>query len=321
MKKAIVIIPTYNERENILSVVPLLQSVFVKVKNWDMNMLVVDDSSPDGTAQAVKDLQKKYKNLFLLVNQKKAGLGTAYLKGMDEAFHKLDADVVFEFDADLSHDPECIPAFIEKLDEGYDMVLGSRYIKGGAIPSNWGLHRKFLSVIGNLIIQFVLFDFHIHDWTGGYRALTKNVYESVKDELNSERFSGYTFQIGFLQKTLQKGYKITEVPFHFVDRKYGQSKMGADYLKNILMYIFQLRIQAILHHRVFKFVITGGLGAIVQFVTLKIFRAFMPYQLAFFLAIECAVVCNFLIYNVWTFSDRKLKSIQIPAKFVQFNIA
>ncbi len=321
MKKAIVIIPTYNEAENLPTVLPLLESIFIKIKNWQMNILIVDDSSPDGTADVVREFQKKYKNLFLLVNKQKAGLGTAYLKGMDEAFHTLGADVVFEFDADLSHDPERLPAFIEKLDEGYDMVLGSRYIPGGGIPSNWGLHRKFLSVFGNLFIVFVLTDFRIRDWTGGYRAITKKVYEAVKDKLTSQRFSGYTFQIGFLYNAVQQGFRITEVPFHFVDRKYGKSKMGADYLKTILLYVLKIRMENILQNRIFKFIVTGGVGAAVQFITLRLWRAIFPYQLAFFLGIECAVVSNFVINNAWTFSDRKLKLNQWPAKFIQFNIA
>src|SRR5579859_6306258 len=166
MKKAVIIIPTYNERENIQRVVPKLISIFKKVSGWNMNILVVDDSSPDGTADVVRELQEKNRQLFLLVNKKKAGLGVAYLKGMEKVFGDMKADVAFEFDADLSHDPECIPAFLEKLDAGYDMVLGSRYIPGGSIPQNWGLHRKFLSVVGNILIQIILTDFHIKDWTG-----------------------------------------------------------------------------------------------------------------------------------------------------------
>src|SRR5690606_21568905 len=102
-----------------------------------------------------------------------AGLGGAYLKGMTEAFENLGADVIFEFDADLSHDPRKIPQFLAKIDQGYDFVLGSRYIPGGGIPADWGLHRKFLSVVGNLIIMVVLTDFSIRDWTTGYRAISK----------------------------------------------------------------------------------------------------------------------------------------------------
>jgi dolichol-phosphate mannosyltransferase len=324
MQKAIIIIPTYNERENLFKVIPILEDVFKKIKNWDMGILVVDDTSPDKTADVVRDFQKKFKNVHLLVNKKKAGLGAAYLKGMAEAFDNLGASVVFEFDADLSHDPQKIPEFIKKIDEGYDMVLGSRYIPGGGIPDNWGLHRKFLSVVGNLIIMGILANISIRDWTGGYRAITKKVYQAVEPEMHTDRFSGYTFQIGFLFKAVRKKFKIVEVPFKFVDRTMGESKMGADYLKNILLFLFKVRLKEIFASRVFKFVIIGGIGALVQFTALSLWRKVIPeqlYQLAFFLAVECAVVVNFLLHNLWTFSDRKIKVSEWPTKFVQFNIA
>lgn len=320
-KRAIIIIPTYNERENIPKVLPILEDVFARVTDWEMNVLVVDDSSPDGTADVVREFQKKEQNVFLLVNEQKSGLGGAYLKGMAKAFGELKADVVFEFDADLSHDPQKIPAFLKKIDEGYDMVLGSRYIKGGGIPENWGFHRKFLSVVGNIVITLVLTDFRIHDWTGGYRAFTKKVYDAIEPEMQSERFSGYTFQLGSLHKAMSKGFKVTEVPFKFVDREVGVSKLGAESIKNTLLYILRVRAEEIVNHRVFKFVVVGGVGAVVQLATLQIWRKFLLYQFAFFLAIECAVLLNFILNNFWTFSDRKPKLAQYPSKFVQFNIA
>jgi dolichol-phosphate mannosyltransferase len=321
MKTAIVIIPTYNEHENIQKVIPLLEDVFKEVKNWNMGILVVDDSSPDGTADVVRNLQKKYSNLNLLVNQKKGGLGGAYLKGMEYTFGELKADVAFEFDADLSHDPQKIPAFLAEIDKGADMVLGSRYIPGGGIPDNWGIHRKFLSVIGNVIIMIVLTDFRIRDWTGGYRAITKKVYEAVSPEMHTEKFSGYTFQIGFLHKAVKKGFIIKEVPFKFIDRTIGESKMGMEYIKNTLLYIFKVRLKDILTNRIFKFLMVGGLGAAVQIITLGLWRNVAPYQLAYFLAVECAVFSNFTLNNIWTFADRKLKAGQLPGKFVQFNLA
>ncbi len=330
MKKAIVIIPTYNEKENIRKMVPVLEKVFAKIKNWKMELLVVDDTSPDKTYEEVASLSKKYKFVNLLVNKQKAGLGGAYLKGMDHAFHKLGADVVFEFDADFSHDPEILPSFLNMIDNGYDMVLGSRYIAGGSIPEDWGWYRKFLSIVGNLIIMVVLTDFKIRDWTTGYRAITKEVYESVYQELSSERFSGYTFQIGFLHKAIRRGFKVAEVPLKFVDRTIGESKLGAEYIKNTLLYIFKARIKEILASRIFKFAFVGGIGTLVQLITLTLFRAMLPefsylfvtkFLLATMMAIEMAIISNFVLNNLWTFADRKLKTSQIPSKFIQFNIA
>lgn len=321
MKKAIIIVPTYNEHENITKLIPTLLDIFRDIKTWDMHILVVDDSSPDKTYEVVEAFAQKNKHVHLLLNKQKSGLGGAYLKGMDHAFNQLGADVVFEFDADFSHDPSRIPAFLTKLDAGYDMVLGSRYIPGGGIPANWGPHRKFLSVVGNIIIMLVLTDFRIRDWTGGYRALTREVYDAVHNELKSERFTGYTFQIGFLYNAVRRNFKITEVPFQFVDRTVGKSKMGPEYIKNTLLYIFRVRLQEILNHRIFKFAVVGGVGATVQLATLSPWQLLFPFQIAFFLSMETAILSNFALNNLWTFADRKLQLNQLPAKFVQFNIA
>jgi dolichol-phosphate mannosyltransferase len=320
-KKAFVIIPTYNERDNIEKTLTHVFENLAIVKNWQTGVLVVDDTSPDKTYELVKSLQKKFKNLELLINGNKAGLGGAYLKGMDHAFNQLKADLVFEFDADLSHDPAKLPLFFNQIDAGKDMVLGSRYIPGGSIPADWGAHRKFLSVVGNIVIMTILTNFSIRDWTTGYRAITKKVWQAVHEELTSERFSGYTFQIGFLHKAVQKGFKIGEVPFHFKDRTIGKSKIGPEYIKNTLEYIMKVRIKDLLKNRIFKFAMVGGIGALTQLTTLQLWRSMFSYQLAFFLAIECAVLMNFTLSNLWTFADRKLKPTQYPAKFVQFNLA
>ncbi len=341
-KTAVIIIPTYNEKENVTKLIPVLLDVFEKVpKHFSMHILVVDDTSPDGTADAVLALAKKHKNVHLLVNPVKKGLGAAYLKGMEMAFSSLKADVIFEFDADFSHDPTRIPEFLKKIDEGYDFVLGSRYVKGGSIPENWGMHRKFLSVFGNLFINIVLTTFKIRDWTTGYRAITKPVYDAVKKEMNSERFSGYTFQIGFLHKAVRKGFKVAEVPFHFVDRTIGKSKLGAEYIKNTLLYILKVRFQEIIELRVFKFAVVGGIGFSINTIGLFLFSR-LPLVASFSLALhkllpygfvnvsgvsssmgaECAIVSNFILNNVWTFKDKKLTSpLQIVPKFLQFNLA
>jgi len=321
MKKGFVIIPTYNERENIQKVVPILLDVFKKIKRWEMNILVVDDSSPDKTAQTVQELAAQYKQVHLLLNKQKAGLGTAYLKGMARAFNDLGADVIFEFDADLSHDPQKIPEFLQKIDAGYDMVLGSRYIKGGGIPSDWGFHRKFLSVVGNWVVMTILTDFSLHDWTGGYRALTKEVYEAVEPEMHEEKFTGYTFQIAFLHKAVRKGFKIIEVPFKFIDRTIGISKLPQEYIKNNLSYLFKVRAKEFFESRVFKFMIVGGVGAIIQLTSLTLWRRVAVYELAVFLSIETAIISNFLLSNFWTFADKKIAAKEYPAKFIQFNFA
>jgi dolichol-phosphate mannosyltransferase len=330
MKKAIVIIPTYNEKENIGGAVLALLDVFEKVPGWQLGILVVDDNSPDRTYEVVEDLSKQHKSVDLLLNKNKSGLGGAYLKGMAMAFNEMSADVVFEFDADLSHDPSKIPAFLQAIENGGDLVLGSRYIPGGGIPDNWGLHRKLLSKVGNLFINVVLANFSIRDWTTGYRAIKKEVYHQVLPYLQSERFSGYTFQIGFLFQAVNAGFKIVEVPFQFVDRTYGSSKLGPEYIKNTLIFILKVRIMQILQNKVFKFAAVGGVGFLVQLLFLQLYRSLLPefqfliftdFLVATLFSIETAILSNFVLNNIWTFSDRKLKSSQLPRKFVQFNMA
>ncbi len=342
MSRAVIITPTYNERPNIVKLVPVLAEVIKKIPQWEILLLVVDDSSPDGTAEAVRDLAKQYSFVRLLVNKRKSGLGGAYLKGMAEAYDQLGADVAFELDADLSHDPKKIPAFLHEIDRGADLVLGSRYVKGGSIPSNWGLHRKFLSVVGNWTISLVLASRAVSDWTTGYRAIRRQVYETVKNDLQSERFSGYTFQIGFLYKALRAGFRVTEVPFHFIDREYGVSKLGTEYIINTLRYILTTRIQEIISSRIFKFLVVGGIGFVVNFVAFQAFNVLhlwtalqqslglinaAPWlslfasdqSVAVVLGAECAIVSNYLLNNVWTFGDRRITGWRHLHKFLTFN--
>lgn len=340
--RTVIIVPTYNERPNIQKLLPVVAGVLGSMKR-DVLLLVVDDSSPDGTAEEVEKLQKKFSFLKLLVNKKKSGLGGAYLKGMDYAFNTLGAQVCMEMDADLSHDPKKIPSFLRAIDEGADLVLGSRYIKGGSIPSNWGLHRKFLSVIGNSVISIILASIAVRDWTTGYRAIRREVYEAVYKDLSNERFSGYTFQIGFLHKAIRAGFKVKEVPFHFVDRTIGESKLGTEYIVNTLKYIISVRIQEILSHRLFKFAAVGGIGFLVNLIAFRVFTALQLGQyvagipgissmpllssalsdrgLAVVLGAEVAILSNYILSNFWTFKDRKIDGVgQHVSKFLQFNL-
>src|SRR3989338_5710605 len=174
--KVVIVLPTYCEAENIEGVVEKIEEVTSRLGNYQFQILVLDDFSPDGTPDKVKRLQKKFSNVILL-SGKKEGLGKAYLRGMNYAVSELGAEVMFEMDADFSHDPEVIPEFMGKIETGADFVIGSRYIKGGSIPENWGLHRKIFSVIGNLIVRVGLGIFKIHDWTGGFRAYIRKFYE------------------------------------------------------------------------------------------------------------------------------------------------
>src|SRR6185312_5326286 len=149
--KAVVILPTYNEKDNVWKIIPFLEDeVFPKIKDHEMAILVADDNSPDGTADEVRKLQKKYKNIEISQGPKN-GLGAAYVRGMAYAIDKMNADILFEMDADGQHDPTKIPNFLKEIDKGADMVLGTRYSAGGSIPANWPPQRKAFSIVANLL--------------------------------------------------------------------------------------------------------------------------------------------------------------------------
>jgi dolichol-phosphate mannosyltransferase len=160
----IVIIPaTYNEKGNIERLIAILEEeIFPKIKNHDMYILVADDNSPDGTGLEVRKLMKKWKNINIS-NGVRNGLGAAYIRGMTYAVERLGADVMFEIDADLQHDPYKIPEFIKKIEEGCDMVVGNRYSDGGSIPENWPIARKIFSIVANIFVRTVFTEFSIHD--------------------------------------------------------------------------------------------------------------------------------------------------------------
>lgn len=310
MKTAVIILPTYNEKGNIEKIIPILaDEVFSKITNWEMKILVVDDTSPDGTAGIVKQLMKKYKNLYLLVGPKK-GLGAAYIRGMEYAIKELHADVLFEMDADFFHDPRKVPEFLKKIDEGYDFVIGTRYSDGGSIPAKWALKRKFYSVVGNFVVRSIFMRFSIHDWTGGYRAIKSDVFLKEKSKLTI--FKGYRFQVGFLHTAVQDGYKVAEVPFHAQDRTTGVSKMeGAETIIDTLSYVITARMKELLLGKFGKFLMVGGLGLIIN---LSIYYYLAHYTninlvIANTIGAELAIFSNYNFNNLWTFQERKANSI------------
>jgi dolichol-phosphate mannosyltransferase len=316
--KVTIIIPTYNELENIEKLIKTVFPITNKIKNHDIHLLIVDDNSPDGTLNVVKKLEAKYPKLHHITGQKE-GLGKAYLRGMKYASEKLKAEVMFEMDADFSHDPKRIPEFLKKIDAGNDLVVGSRYIDGGSIPDNWGFHRKIFSVLGNLIVRGMLLNFKHHDWTTGYRAIRTPLYLKIRHEL--EDFKGYTFQVSFLHKALLSGAKVVETPINFVDRRYGKSKIGSEYIINLLGYLITTNIKN--PPRVFRFLVVGTLGFIINSIGLAVFQRFgLKASVASAIGAEIAIVSNFIWNNLWTFSDQKITSVkQLPKKFALFNLS
>lgn len=321
--KAVIVIPTFNEKGNIEKLVEILENeVFPKIKEHELQILVVDDSSPDGTSEEVKKLSKKYGNVDLLINEKKVGLGAAYVRGMKYAIEKFKPDILFEMDADLSHDPYKIPQFLSKIEEGSDYVVGSRYIKGGSIPSNWGIHRKVFSVLGNLVVKSILMRFWHHDWTSGYRAIKSKVFKDLEKELTA--FRGYTFQVSFLHKAIAKGYKVSEIPFHFTDRTLGKSKIAPrEYIFDLLKYVIKARLIELIHSPFLKYAITGFFGYLINAVSLEIFKKTLGVHsgIAAMMGAELSIMWNFLVNNFWAFSHHKIQSpLKFALKFLQFNL-
>jgi dolichol-phosphate mannosyltransferase len=318
--KAVVIIPTFNEKGNIEPMIELLEKeVFPSVKNYEIALLVADDGSPDGTAEIVKEYMKQYKNIDLSLG-KKEGLGAAYVRAMTYAIEKMNADVVFEMDCDFFHDPTKIPEFLEKIDEGYDFVVGTRYSHGGAIPPDWGIHRKIMSVWGNLFIRFLFGRKGIDDWTGGYRAIKKEVFLKEKEKLGA--FSGYTFQVGFLWNAVKDGYKIAEVPFKAKDRTKGKSKIpGIQTIIKTLYFVIKVRIQELIFGPFGKFLVVGGTGFVFQAVILKIMVDILTIDptISNLTGAVVAIFSNYNLNNFWTFKAEQVKGIgQYLQKLLSF---
>lgn len=244
-KKVVVVVPTYNEKGNIVLLVEKLCSILKLINGYDFSILVVDDNSPDGTAAAVRMLQEKHKNLFLLTGNKE-GLGKAYLRGFSHAVEKMDAAILLVLDADFSHDLEKIPMFFEKIGAGYDFVIGTRYTKGGSIPAQWGIERKIFSILGNIVVRVILWHYRIYDWTSGFRAFAKKYFVGAAEHM--PRYSGYTFNVAFLHQAIHQGAKIYEVPFHYIDRTRGESKIvPKEYIISLLTYLIKSRIMELFH--------------------------------------------------------------------------
>jgi dolichol-phosphate mannosyltransferase len=225
-----VVIPTYNERENIGALLPRVLEL------PRFRVLVVDDNSPDGTAAVVADLARDQPRVGLLSRSGKLGLGTAYLAGFRRALDE-GAEFVCEMDADFSHDPRYLPALLEAAETRYDLALGSRYVRDGGTV-NWGVIRQLISRGGNIYARTIL-GLPVMDATGGFRCYRRRALEAI--DLGAIHSNGYSFQIEMLYRVLQSGGAIGEVPIIFPDRRVGQSKMSRRIVLEALVTVWRLR--------------------------------------------------------------------------------
>jgi dolichol-phosphate mannosyltransferase len=238
-EKALVIVPTYNERENIIG---LIDRVLAQDPNVDV--LVVDDGSPDGTGQLVDERAAQDNRVHAIHREKKLGLGTAYLAGFRWALER-DYEFVFEMDADFSHDPGHVPQFLESARDA-DLVLGSRYRDGRVTVVNWPIGRLLLSYFANVYARAVT-GLQVFDATGGYKCFRRRVLEAI--DLTDVRSNGYAFQIEMSFRAWKLGFRIVEIPIVFVDRSEGVSKMSRKIVREAVWMVWRLRWWSIARRR------------------------------------------------------------------------
>lgn len=227
----LIISPTYNERKNIETLVDQVLGL-----NADYHLLIIDDNSPDGTAEKVKEMQTNYPNLHLEERPGKAGLGTAYLFGFEWAL-KNNFDAIVQMDADLSHNPKDIPRLVENLVEN-DLVIGSRYVQGVSVV-NWPIRRLILSYGANMYSRFIT-GMPINDGTGGFKAWRGSLLDNINfDQVRSQ---GYSFQIEMNFRAWRLSAAIKEVPIIFVDRTIGESKMSTTIMYEAIWMVWRLRL-------------------------------------------------------------------------------
>ena len=231
-ERALVVIPTYNEVENVPGLVPQ-----VLAQDPRLEVLVVDDSSPDGTGRLAEALAAKQPRVHVLHREGKLGLGTAYLTGFRWALER-GYDYVFEMDADHSHDPGHLKDFLKAVEQA-DLVLGSRYLEGKVTVVNWSMGRLLLSYCANIYARWIT-GLHIWDLTGGFKCFRRHVLEAI--DLSRVRSNGYAFQIEMSVRAWRKGFKLKEIPIVFVDRTEGQSKMNRAIVREAVWIVPRLRL-------------------------------------------------------------------------------
>jgi len=313
--KVSIIIPTYNEAENITSLIDKIRDI-----SRDIRIIIVDDNSPDGTAKIAKKLGQSDRNILVHRRPSKMGIGSAIRDGMKIALSYSECQYIVTMDADLSHDPQDIPKLLEATADA-DLVQGSRYIKGGEIIG-WSLHRRLLSRVANLIYRW-LFGL-TNEVTAFFRVYSRKCAELIA---GSECTNQYYFSVASALLIKDGGFKVKEVPIRFVNRRRGTSKLkGSDIISSLYFVArtFWQRQQIIPDWKRFlKFCAVGASGVLVNEGLLWLltdgFGLFYLYSAI--ISIESSVVSNFMLNNMWTFRDRHLTSGNIFIRLLKYNLA
>jgi dolichol-phosphate mannosyltransferase len=297
--RIVIIIPTYNEAENIEPLLADLRTVTRELPHQVL-ILVVDDNSPDGTADRVRAMMASDPEVHLLTGEKQ-GLGAAYIRGMRYAVDALGAEAVMGMDADFSHKPEDVPRLIAALEANADFVIGSRYVSGGSIPDNWGWWRRLLSRWGNIFARYVAGMYRVRDCTAGFRAIRAALLKKI--DFSKLGVQGYAFLIALLNQAMAHGAEVKEVPVDFVDRVKGETKLGLSDMVEFFLNVWWIRFQTSTTFLKFGAVGLTGVGVNVgSFVLLM--KLGLNKFLASPIAIELSIISNFLLNNYWTFGRR-----------------
>ena len=309
------VLPTYNEEENIENII---QQILKEEKNQSkhtFSILVVDDNSTDETQAIVQRYSSLNSKVHLVTGQKK-GLGDAYKRGFNYALNDLQADLIFQMDSDGQHDTSLIPHFVSSIEEGRDVVIGSRFVEGGTTP-DFSFSRLIMSKVGNLLVRYVGGITQVKDCTSGYRAIRASYLKELDFSYLSTR--GYSFQSSLICDLAWRGANISEIPIEFSSRQGGDSKLALRDQIEFLLNIPRLGFRNL--EDFMKYSLVGVSGV---FVNLGLYLFLTRYYeisevVAPLIAIESALISNFILNNFWTFGKRITQS-RIRVKFVKFHL-
>ena len=314
--KVVIVIPTYNEKENVEQLIPMVLEEFENIDH-DCHMLFVDANSDDGTQDVINSFKEQNDSVHIFVEQEKSGLGAAYVKGFRQAIFEMEADVVMEMDGDLQHDPKDIKRFIAEIDNGYDYVIGSRRVEGGSIPQEWAAYRKFLSWGGSIFARAVLGIWDVKDFTTGYKATRVKGFLDKLD-LDNIMSEGFAYKIDLLVKTYNLDAKVKEIPIEFGLRDKGASKMEKNNFMDSLKVVLKISTKQNKHF--LRFLVVGLIGTVVDFsfANLLTLSEIYPTYSAMLSAL-IAMFTNFTLNNLWTFDERKIEGLlPVLKKIVPF---
>lgn len=315
-----VIAPTYKEEDNIATLVEAIMAQKSRLpRNSTLHLIISDSHSPDRTGEVTKEISKTNKAVHY-VDCRARGIGVGIVEGFRYAIKELNADILIQIDADLSHPPEAIPLMVEKLEAGYDLVCGSRYAKGGS--NGYGIYRSAQSYLANQFCRLVLGIYSLNEFMTSFRAMRRETFERVDLNKVPWRARSFVFQAAFVYELIDSGAKFIEVPIKFQNRRAGRSKMQTVlYIKELVNYAIRTRIKK--SKQFGKFLIVGALGFTINTIGLIFLATGLHWYepVASVVATEVAIVSNFFFNNFWTFNHTRIHRDTLFWKFLQFNLS